>query len=125
MRVEVRANAVYEHYRAHGRMSNGRRLGAPPKPYQPPEQPAGKMNVTDQDSRLVKGMRGWIQGYNAQAAVNEHQIVLAAEVTTASPDFGLLEPVLIAAQTELLAVGVTDTPAVVDRPGFVGGRLFV
>ncbi len=113
LRVEVRANAVYEHYRAHGRMSNGRRLGAPPKPSQPPEHPAGKMNVTDPDSHLVKGMRGWIQGYNAQAAVNEHQIVIAAEVTTASPDFGLLEPVLTAAQTELLAVGVTDTPAVV------------
>jgi hypothetical protein len=47
------------------------------KPYQPPETPAGKVNLTDPDSRLVKAMRGWIQGHDAQAAVNEHQIVLA------------------------------------------------
>jgi hypothetical protein len=69
--------------------------------------------VIDPDSQLVKGMRGWIQGYNAQAAVNEQQIVLAAEVTIASPDFGQLEPVLTAAQSELKTAGVTDIPTVV------------
>ena len=26
-------------------------------------------------------MRGWLQGYNAQAATNEQQIVIAAEIT--------------------------------------------
>jgi hypothetical protein len=35
--TEVRANDAYEHYRAHGRMKNGRRFGAPPKPYTSPE----------------------------------------------------------------------------------------
>jgi len=64
------------------------------KPYQPPDRLAGKVNLTDPDSRLVKAVRGWIQGYNAQAAVNEHQIVLAAEVTIDSPDFGHLEPMV-------------------------------
>jgi len=44
-------------------------------------------------------MRGWIQGYNAQAAVNEQQIVLAAEVMVASPDCGHLEPMINAAKT--------------------------
>jgi hypothetical protein len=58
-------------------------------------------------------MRGWIQGYNAQAATNEHQIVIAAEVTVASPDFGHLEPMVNAAKAELNAVGVSDTPEVV------------
>ncbi len=94
-------------------MKNGRRFGAPPKPYTPPAVPQGKINLTDPDSRLVKGMRGWVQGYNAQAATNEQQIVVAAEITVDSPDFGHLEPILNAARNELQAVGVPDTPEVV------------
>jgi hypothetical protein len=110
--TEVRANRAYEAYRARGRMKDGRRFGRPPDPYQPPDIPAGRVNVTDPDSRVVKGLRGFIQGYNAQAVTNEHQLVVAAEVMTAAPDFGHLEPMLDAAQHELRAAGVTDTPDV-------------
>src|ERR687884_1258570 len=111
---EVRANQAYEAYRARDRMRNGRRLGthSPPKPYTPPTTPQGRINTTDPDSRVVKGLRGFIQGYNAQAVTNEHQIILAAEVMTAAPDFGHLEPMLDAAQRELRAAGVADTPGV-------------
>ena len=70
--------------------------------------PEGRVNVTDPDSTVVKGLRGWMQGYNAQAVVNEHQIVLAAEVETVGADFGHLEPMLDAAQRELAAAGVTE-----------------
>ena len=110
--TEVRANDAYEHYRAHGRMKNGRRFGALPKPYTPPEIPEGRVNVTDPDSKVVKGLRGWIQGYNAQAVTNEYHIVLAAEVQTVGADFGHLEPMLDAAQRELAAAGVDETPGV-------------
>src|SRR3954464_12394314 len=110
--TETRANSAYEAYRARGRMKDGRRFGRPPDPYQPPDTPAGRINVTHPDSRVVKGLRGFIQGYNAQAVTNEHQIVIAAEVMTAAPDFGHLEPMLDAAQHELRAAGITDTPAV-------------
>jgi len=109
---ELRANRAYEAYRARGRMKDGRRFGRPPDPYQPPATPDGRINVTDPDSRVVKGLRGFIQGYNAQAVTNEHQVVIAAEVMTAAPDFGYLEPMLDAAQRELHAAGVTDTPGV-------------
>jgi transposase len=109
---EVRANRAYEAYRARGRMKDGRRFGRPPDPYQPPGTPEGRINVTDPDSRVVKGLRGFIQGYNAQAVTNEHQIVVAAEVMTAAPDFGHLEPMLDAARRELHAAGVTETPGV-------------
>lgn len=111
--VERHANDAYEAYRARGRMKNGRRFGAPPKPYTPPDKPTGKINVSDPDSRLVHGMRGWVQGYNAQAACNERGLIVAAEVMTASPDFGHLGPMVNAAQHELAAAGVTATPDVI------------
>jgi transposase len=113
LEVERRANADYEAYRARGVMKNGRRFGSPPKPYQPPETPAGKINLTDLDSRNVKTLRGWVQGYNAQAVCTEDQIVVAAELITSSADFGQLEPMVRATERELAAAGVTDTPAVV------------
>jgi transposase len=111
--TEQRANQAYEAYRARDRDKLGRRLSTPPKAYTPPATPEGSINTTDLDSRLVKGMRGWIQGYNAQAATNEQQIVIAAEVMVASPDFGHLEPMVDAVKTELEAAGVTETPGVV------------
>ena len=111
-KVECEANAAYEAYRARGVMKDGRRFGGPPKPFEPPELPAGKVNTTDPDSRNVKTRGGYLQGYNAQAATNERQIVIAAEVTNASPDFGQLEPIVSAAQSELERVGITHTPQV-------------
>ena len=111
--TEVRANAAYEAYRANGRMKDGRRFGSPPKPYTPPEQPAGKINVTDPDSRTLKTPRGFLQGYNAQAVCNEQQIVVAAEVSVSSADFGQMGPMIDEARAELAAAGVTDQPEVV------------
>jgi transposase len=109
---EVRANRAYEAYRARGRMKDGRRFGRPPDPYQPPEVPEGRINLTDPDSRVVKGLRGFLQGYNAQAVTNEHQVVLAAEIETVGGDFGHLEPMLDATQRELAAAGIDEAPGV-------------
>jgi transposase len=112
--VECAANEAYEAYRARGVMKDGRRFGGlGPDPYSPPATPAGKINITDPDSRNVKTPRGYMQGYNAQAVTNEQQIVIAAEVTLASSDFGHLEPMVTAAQNELKAVGVSDKLEVV------------
>jgi transposase len=111
--TEVRANVAYEAYRATGRMKNGRRFGSPPKPYTPPQQPAGRINVTDPDSRTLKTPRGFLQGYNAQAVCNEQQIVVAAEVLVSSADFGQMGPMIDHARSELAAAGITQSPAVV------------
>src|SRR5215211_3387680 len=111
--TECQANAAYESYRARGRMKDGRRFGRPPDPYRPPAMPAGVINVTDPDSRNVKTSRGWVQGYNAQAVVTAEQIVIAADVTVDSPDFGHLEPMITAAQAELADIGITAVPQVV------------
>jgi hypothetical protein len=110
--VECQANAPYQAYRAKG-LKNRRRFGHPPDPYQPPETPAGKVNVTDPDSRNLKTTRGYMQSYNVQAAVNEHQVVVAAEVTIDSPDFGHLGPMVDATRRELQPAGVTDGPEIV------------
>src|SRR5215210_4448058 len=72
--VESRANAAYEAYRARGVMKDGRRFGRPPNAFQPPPGPAGKINLTDLDSRNVKTSRGWVQGYNAQLITTVDQI---------------------------------------------------
>ena len=111
--TEQRANDAYEAYRARGVDKRGRGLGVGPKPYQRPVVPAGKVNVTDPDSKNLKAPRGYIQGYNAQAVVNEHQIVIAAEINTDSPDFGHLGPMVEAARRELEAAGVDEQPGVI------------
>jgi hypothetical protein len=41
-------------------------FGSPAEPYERPAVPEGNVNVIGPDSRLVKGMRGWLQGYLAR-----------------------------------------------------------
>jgi transposase len=108
-RAAERQDEVWAARVAEGKQPNSR----PPTPYLPPATPVGEINVSDPDSRRLKGPRGYLQGYNAQAAVTERQIVVAAEVTADAPDFGHLEPMVSAAQEELKRAGMTDTPGVV------------
>jgi transposase len=114
LELERRVRAEYRAWRARGISADGRRFGGREPKLEPlPEQPRGKINTTDPDSRNVKTPRSYTQGYNTQAVVNEHQIVLAAEVTVSSPDFGQLQPMVEATNRELQAIGVTEAPAVV------------
>jgi transposase len=116
---ELERHVVTEHagWHAAGIASDGSRrmVGAQHniKPYPLPPQPAGKINVTDPDSRNLKTTRGWVQGYNAQAVVGEGQIVLAAEISTESLDTANLRPMVETALRELAAAGVTETPGAV------------
>jgi hypothetical protein len=99
---------------AAGVASDGKRLGRRPNPYTPPETPAGrKINTSDPDSRRLKAPQGYLQGYNAQTAVTDKQIVVAAEVNNETADFGHLEPMVDATLGELEGAGVTDKPGVV------------
>jgi len=68
-----------------------------------------QVNVTDPDSRLMPTANGWVQGYNAQAAINETGIIVAAEVFDHPNDIELFRPMLAAlADTETVTgpVGV-------------------
>ena len=115
--VEHAANEWYEHYRATATDRLGRKLSSynrKTKPYSPPLVPEGKINVTDPDSREMRTQgQPNIQGYNAQAVVTEQQIIIAAEITTQSPDFGQLEPMVAAALRELEQAGVSERPRTV------------
>jgi len=114
LQAERDANEAYEAYRARGISRDGRRFGGgPPSPHQVPATPTGKINTTAPDSRLLKVTGGYVQGYNAQAAVSEQQIVLAAEISVDSPDFGHLEPMVEATTGELANAGVPGSPEVV------------
>ena len=111
--AECRGNRAYEAVREHRRLHDKRRLGGPTKPYTPPPIPQGEVNLTDPDSRRMKGNRRYIQGYNAQAVVNEQQIVIAAEISTNPADFSHLRPMIETALGELDQAGVADKPTVV------------
>jgi transposase len=116
---QLERRVVEEHaaWHARGIASDGSRRMAGAraniKPYPLPERPAGKINVTDPDSRNLKTTRGWVQGYNAQAAVTAEQIVVAADISIESLDTANLQPMVETARRELEAVGVTDKPGVV------------
>jgi hypothetical protein len=54
-----------------------------------------------------------VQGYNAQAAVTEQQIVVAAEISVESLDTANLQPMVETARAELEAAGIEEKPGVV------------
>jgi transposase len=68
--------------------------------------PARRVNITDPDSQIMKTWNGWVQGYNAQAIVNQHQIVLACEVSQDAGDVQLYEPMIATLTDNLTAAGV-------------------
>ena len=112
--VDLAAVQIYERWRLTARDTKGRVLKGNRKQFVAPELPEGKINLSDPDSRVTrtKGMPPR-QAYNAQAAVNDQQVILAAEITHAAPDFGQLAPMFEATMRELSKQGVTDTPEVV------------
>jgi transposase len=89
---ETRRRAEAEERRiAEGRKKNGK-TPAPPK-----AEPDGKSqrNFTDPQSRILKTKDGYIQGYNAQAAVDGTAQIIVAHTLTASPsDQDQLVPLL-------------------------------
>jgi transposase len=57
--------------------------------------PKSQRNFTDGDSRIMKSADGFIQGYNAQAVVDEgNQIIVAQAVTNQPPDVQHLPPMM-------------------------------
>ena len=108
--AQLAANQAYDDYRQNGRDTQGRKLGRRPKEWVAPEVPEGVVSVTDPDTQRMKANHGYVQGYNAQAVVDEGQIVIAAEITNTPADFSNLNPILTAAIGELEQAGVNWRP---------------
>jgi transposase len=113
-RVELAAHEDYDRWRATARDTKGRVLKGNTKPFTAPEMPEGVINLSDPDARVMR-TQGTPprQAYNAQTAVNERQVILAAEITIDAPDFGHLEPMLDATLEHLAKHGVVEQPEVV------------
>jgi transposase len=90
--AEMRRRAEAEDKRkAEGRKKNGK------QPSPPKSEPDGKAqrNFTDPESRILKTKDGYIQGYNAQAAVDaEAQIIVAHGLTPGMSDQDQLMPLM-------------------------------
>ncbi|MPZ73906.1 MAG: IS256 family transposase, partial [Nitriliruptorales bacterium] len=65
-----------------------------------------RVNLTDPDSRLMSTAKGWVQGYNAQAAVNDNGVVIAADVVQDGNDCEQAVPMIAAILSTLAAAGV-------------------
>lgn len=86
-----RREKAEEERKTEGRKKNGK-TPAPPK-----AEPEGKAqrNFTDPESRILKTKDGYIQGYNAQAAVDaQAQIVVAQSLTNGMSDQDQLVPLI-------------------------------
>lgn len=83
------------------------------KPKEKTEVKAPKANVPDPESRIMKTGQGFLQGYNAQAVANEHQIIIAAEVTQDQNDLKQFHPMINQAVANLQLVGEEAFPKVV------------
>jgi transposase len=112
-RVDLDAVEVYQRWRLTARDTWGRALRGNSKVWEAPELPAGVINVSDPDSRVMRTAgTPPRQAYNAQAAVNDKQVILAAEITNAAADFGQLAPMFNATMRNLAEQGVSDKPEV-------------
>lgn len=89
-----------------GKKPRGRRLQHPDERKRKRNK---KVNLTDPESRTLKVAGGYIQGYNAQAAVAEDHIIVAADVTQDNNDVGQLEPLVTQAQDNLEAADATES----------------
>jgi transposase len=98
---ERRREEAEEKRKAQGRKKNGK-TPAPPK-----REPVGKAqrNFTDPESRVLLTKDGYIQGYNAQAAVDGMaQIIVAHELTSSMSDHGQLVALIDGIKTNLKAL---------------------
>lgn len=95
--------------RQHGpRPADEVRVGQPATRAKP-----ARASVTDPDSRRMKAKHGFVQGYNAQIAVTDTQVIVGVLVTQTVTDHHLLPPMLDVTATALRQAGIDDPLQVV------------
>ncbi|MDL2322044.1 transposase, partial [Desulfosarcina sp. OttesenSCG-928-B08] len=72
-----------------------------------------KTNLTDPDSRIMKGRNNeFLQGYNGQATVTDNQFIVAADLTQDQNDVHQLESMLDVLDETLSAAHIDENPGV-------------
>jgi transposase len=86
--------------------------GKPPAgndPEQAKPEPKTQYNFTDPESKIMKvSNKGWDQCLNAEVVVNEHQIIVAADVTDETNDKKQVQPMIEQTQHNVAVAGVTE-----------------
>ena len=78
-----------------------------------------KANTTDPESRIMKTATGWVQGFNAQAAANAAQVVIAASVTQDHNDSQQLVAMMNAVQANAVVASLGgETGTVLADAGY-------
>jgi transposase len=97
----------------------GRKLpGRKPKRETSGKGKTRQVNTTDPDSRMLRARNRFLQGYNAQAAVSEDHIVVAAEVCNAANDSTQFQPMVAATEVNLTAAGAEPVGVFVADAGY-------
>ena len=82
-----------------GKKTTGRK---PKSPQEARSEIEGKkINLTDPESRMMKGAKGFVQGYNAQTVVTQDQVIVAAELSQRESDWHLLHPMVRKARANM------------------------
>ena len=91
--LEAEAKAEAEKKRAEDLEKPPQQRARHPIPDTPPD--GAKRNLTDPDSRMLKTSQGYVQGYNAQAAVDaDSQVIVAQMLTNERNDLKHFVPLL-------------------------------
>jgi Transposase DDE domain len=107
--LEERAARIEAAEEAARRQTEGKSPPAIP-PSEAVPGPKDQINFTDPQSRIMKASnKGWDQCGNAQAVTNEHQIILAADVTRQANDVRQTVPMVDQTRANLDAAGVKET----------------
>ena len=119
-KIEARAKERYEREQAEYQEKLAKRearatetgkkpTGKPPQPPQAGPKPEDQINLTDEESRIMKvAGGGFEQCYNAQAAVSGNMLVVATRVTQAGNDKQQVEPSLTVIATLPATLGRID-----------------
>lgn len=111
------------------RKTAGTRRGAQPGEHPPGRDPdkdkPPRANTTDPDSRAMRGGRGLVQGYNAQAAVTADQVIVGGLLTQEAVDAGLVFQVIDDVVEQLTDAGIDEAgDTVVADAGYANEEAF-
>jgi hypothetical protein len=101
----------------------GRRPGDEPRANRAGTEP--RANITDPDVRVMRNQKGYVAGYNGQAAVTADQVIVGAMLSQHPVDRTLLHPLLDTCRQQLAEAGIRPKlRTVLADSGYVSEETF-